>query len=118
MLSASAISISTTLAMPKTAREMNSMAPDMPAPAPSQGTTEPGTKSSRGWNSGSDAQRRGKLAQGRQDRERDDPAGLGIFRRHVLDRERERGRIRINLDDVAIARLGRVGPDVDHGAVR
>src|ERR1043165_8474312 len=103
--------------MPNTPREMNSMMPDMPDPAPLAGTTASGTKSSLLRNSGSDAQRGGELAQGGGDRGRDDAPGLRMLRRYVLDRERERGGIRVDLDDVAIARLGRIGPDVDHGAV-
>src|SRR5439155_1580468 len=102
-----------------TLREMNSMMPRMaPSGDAMWATTELELESSFSGDSGADAQWRRQLAQRGDDRECDDPAGFGILRRHVLDRQREARAVRIDLDDVAIARHGRVGPDVDHGAVR
>ena len=41
-------------------------------------------------------------------RQRDDPSGLWIFRRHILDRHAERCGIRVDLDGVALRHLDRI----------
>src|SRR5215475_5673821 len=64
-----------------------------------------------------DPQRGMELAQRGDHRQGDDAAGFRVVRWHVLDRQREARRIRVDLDGVAIALDGGVGPDVDHGAV-
>src|SRR6266852_5817459 len=62
-------------------------------------------------------QRSIELAQRRDDGERRDPAGPMVFRRDVLDRKRKPGRIRIDLDGMAVSGHCGIGPYLDCGAV-
>ena len=43
---------------------------------------------------------------------------FGFSRRHVLDRHRETGGVRLDLDGVGVARQRRVRPHLDDGTVR
>src|ERR1043165_648497 len=104
--------------MPNTPREMTSTTPLMTRPDEAMGSQPAGNPKVPHARSGADAQRCRELAQRRDDRQRDDLAGLRILRWHVLDREREARGISLDLDHVAIARDRRIGPDVDHGAIR
>src|SRR5215467_10389393 len=63
-------------------------------------------------------QRNIELAQRRDDGERRDPAGPGVFRWDVFDRKRKPRRIRIDLDGMAVSRHGGIGPYLDCGAIR
>src|ERR1700730_18538401 len=62
-------------------------------------------------------QRGMQFTQGCQDREGRDAAGLGIVRGDVLDREREPRRVGVDLDRMAIALEGGIGPDFRPGAL-
>src|SRR5438552_10521294 len=67
--------------------------------------------------SGPDPQWGMQLAQGCEDRERRNATGLWIVGRDIFDREREPGRVGVDLDGVAVALDGGIGPDFGAGLV-
>src|SRR5215469_17081340 len=67
---------------------------------------------------GADHQRRVELAQGGNDRERGDPAGLWIVTGDVLDRHREVRRVGRYANLVAIAGDRRISPHLHRSTIR